>query len=132
MKFTEEEQEKINKLPVLLKMAFSTLVNALKSVINGDCDESTLANVMTTVSQNSMGRYSTEDLVNYEQAAKILGISTTNRSKLKLTLDLHGIKQVTIHNQRVGFRRDEVLALKNKLYKEKNDKKRNKEKKQLM
>lgn len=125
MKFTEEEKEKINKLPALLRMAFNALVNALKSVINGDCDESTLANVMATVSQNSMGRYSTEDLVNYEQAAKILGISTTNRSKLKLTLDLHGIKQVTIHNQRVGFRRDEVLALKNKLHKEKDGKKMN-------
>ena len=71
---------------------------------------------MATLNANADSRYANEDLVNYDQAAKILGVSVTNRIRLKSLLDANGVKQVVMHNQKVGFRRSELMALRTKLY----------------
>ena len=125
MNFTEEEQSKSDRLPLVFKLAINTLLDAVRRILDGDCDESAITDTMATLNNNSQGRYADEDLVNYEEAAKILGISTTNRMKLKLLLDMNNIQQVTLHNQKVGFKRTEIMALRSKLY----DKRKKKRKK---
>ena len=125
MNFTEEEQNKLDRLPLVFKLAINTLLDAVRRILDGDCDESAITDTMATLNNNSQGRYADEDLVNYEEAAKILGISTTNRMKLKLLLDMNNIQQVTLHNQKVGFKRTEIMALRSKLY----DKRKKKRKK---
>lgn len=125
MNFTEEEQSKLDRLPLVFKLAISTLLDAVRRILDGDCDESAITDTMATLNNNSQGRYADEDLVNYEEAAKILGISATNRMKLKLLLDMNNIQQVTLHNQKVGFKRTEIMALRSKLY----DKRKKKRKK---
>lgn len=117
MEFTEEEKKKIDKLPVVLRMALDTLVNAVRKILNDECDESIATNTMATVNANAQSRFADEDLVNYEEAAKILGLSVTNRMRFKSIMNKHNIRQVVIHNQKVGFRRDEILALRTKLFK---------------
>lgn len=84
----------------------------------GDCDESTVVSTMGTLNQNAQGRYSDDDLLNYDKACKILGFSVTNRVGLKRLLDKNGIKQVIIHNTPCGFRRDEIMALRDKINEE--------------
>lgn len=116
MKFTEDEQSKIDKLPVILKYAVESLVGVIKRIIDGDCDADSVTDAMATLDNNAKGRYSDEDLVTYDKAAKILGISVTNRAKLKLLLDMNNIQQVTLHNHKVGFLRSELMALRSKLY----------------
>lgn len=125
MNFTEEEQSKLDRLPLVFKFAINTLLDAVRRILDGDCDESAITDTMATLNNNSQGRYADEDLVNYEEAAKILGISATNRMKLKLLLDMNNIQQVTLHNQKVGFKRTEIMALRSKLY----DKRKKKRKK---
>ena len=125
MNFTEEEQSKLDRLPLVFKLAINTLLDAVRRILDGDCDESAITDTMATLNNNSQGRYADEDLVNYEEAAKILGISVTNRMKLKLLLDMNNIQQVTLHNQKVGFKRSEIMALRSKLY----DKRKKKRKK---
>lgn len=125
MNFTEEEQSKLDRLPLVFKLAINTLLDAVRRILDGDCDESAITDTMATLNNNSQGRYADEDLVNYEEAAKILGISATNRMKLKLLLDMNNIQQVTLHNQKVGFKRTEIMALRSKLY----DKRKKKRKK---
>ena len=125
MNFTEEEQNKLDRLPLVFKLAINTLLDAVRRILDGDCDESAITDTMATLNNNSQGRYADEDLVNYEEAAKILGISATNRMKLKLLLDMNNIQQVTLHNQKVGFKRSEIMALRSKLY----DKRKKKRKK---
>ena len=125
MNFTEEEQSKLDRLPLVFKLAINTLLDAVRRILDGDCDESAITDTMATLNNNSQGRYADEDLVNYEEAAKILGISATNRMKLKLLLDMNNIQQVTLHNQKVGFKRSEIMALRSKLY----DKRKKKRKK---
>lgn len=125
MNFTEEEQSKLDRLPLVFKLAINTLLDAVRRILDGNCDESAITDTMATLNNNSQGRYADEDLVNYEEAAKILGISATNRMKLKLLLDMNNIQQVTLHNQKVGFKRTEIMALRSKLY----DKRKKKRKK---
>ena len=125
MNFTEEEQSKLDRLPLVFKLAINALLDAVRRILDGDCDESAITDTMATLNNNSQGRYADEDLVNYEEAAKILGISATNRMKLKLLLDMNNIQQVTLHNQKVGFKRTEIMALRSKLY----DKRKKKRKK---
>ncbi|MBQ0073104.1 MAG: hypothetical protein KBT34_02795 [Prevotella sp.] len=125
MNFTEEEQSKLDRLPLVFKLAINALLDAVRRILDGDCNENAITDTMATLNNNSQGRYADEDLVNYEEAARILGISATNRMKLKLLLDMNNIEQVTLHNQKVGFKRSEIMALRSKMY----DKRKKKRKK---
>lgn len=117
MNFTEEEQKKISRLPIVVRMAFNALVDALKRILNDECSEDMLTDAMATVNNNNACRFADSDFVNYEEAARILGVSVTNRNKLKHILDMNGIKQFTMNNQKVGFKRADIVKLYAKLYK---------------
>ena len=116
MTFSEDEERKIKSLPLILRLAIDTLMGVLKKILNDECNEDEVADTIATLDANAGGRYANEDLVNYDQAAKILGVSVTNRLRLKSLLDANGIKQVVMHNQRIAFRRSEIMALRTKLF----------------
>ena len=116
MIFSEDEERKIKSLPLILRLAIDTLLGVLKKILNDECNEDEVVDTIATLNANAGGRYANEDLVNYDQAAKILGVSVTNRLRLKSLLDANGIKQVVMHNQRIGFRRSEIMALRTKLF----------------
>lgn len=116
MKFSEDEEKKIKSLPLVFRLAVDMLVGVIKKILNNECDEDEVTDTMATLNANADSRYSNEDLVNYDQAAKILGVSVTNRIRLKSLLDANGVKQVVMHNQKVGFKRSELMALRTKLY----------------
>ena len=120
MTFNEDEEKKIKSFPLVLRLAVDALVGVIKKILNNECDEDEVTDTMATLNANSDSRYANEDLVNYDQAARILGVSVTNRVKLKLLLDLNGIKQVVMHNQRVGFKRSQIMALRTKLFAKRN------------
>lgn len=121
MEFSKEEQSKIDKLPIVLRHAVKYLINAIESIINGECDEDSLTDTMATLTNNAHGKYNDNDLLTYDAACKELRISITNRVKLQKLCAINGIKQVIIHNQKVGFRRSEILALKAKLDRQANE-----------
>lgn len=108
-------QEKIDKLPFFIRYVICKLVDCIDDLINGKCDEQLIVNAMSTLENNAKGRYSGDDLLNYDKSGEVLGFGTTNRVGLKRLLDKHGIHEVKIGNTKVGFRRDEVMALKDKL-----------------
>ena len=116
MKFSEYEEKKIKSLPLVLRLAVDTLVGVIKKILNNECNEDEVTDTMATLNANSDSRYANEDLVNYDRAANILGVSVTNRIRLKSLLDSNGVKQVVMHNQRIGFKRSEVMALRTKLF----------------
>ena len=116
MTFNEDEEKKIKSLPLVFRLAVDMLVGVIKKIINNECDEGEVTDTMATLKANADRRYANEDLVNYDQAAKILGVSVTNRIRLKTLLDANGVKQVVMHNQRIGFKRSEVMALRTKLF----------------
>lgn len=116
MKFSEDEETKIKSLPLVFRLAVDMLVGVIKKILNNECDEDEVTDAMATLNANADSRYANEDLVNYDQAANILGVSVTNRIRLKSLLDANGVKQVVMHNQKVGFKRSELMALRTKLY----------------
>ena len=116
MKFSEDEENKIKSLPLVFRLAVDMLVGVIKKILNNECDEDEVTDTMATLNANADSSYANEDLVNYDQAAKILGVSVTNRIRLKSLLDANGVKQVVMHNQKVGFKRSEIMALRTKLY----------------
>lgn len=118
MELDETSKDKLSKQPFIIRQAANYVLNLLNTLINGGCDESTVVSTMGTLNQNAQGRYSDDDLVNYDNACKILGFSVTNRVGLKRLLDKNGIKQVIIHNMPCGFRRDEIMALRDILNEE--------------
>lgn len=118
MELDSESKEKLSKQPFIMRKAVDYLLSVINTIINGDCDESTVISTMGTLNQNAQGRYSDDDLLNYDKACKVLGFSVTNRVGLKRLLDKNGIKQVIIHNTPCGFRRDEIMALRDKINEE--------------
>ena len=116
MKFSEDEEKKIKSLPLVFRLAVEMLLGLIKKILNNECDEDEVTDTLATLNANADRRYSNEDLVNYDQAAKILGVSVTNRIRLKSLLDANGVKQVVMHNQKIGFKRSELMALRTKLY----------------
>ena len=116
MKFSEDEEKTIKSLPLVFRLAVDLLVGVIKKILNNSCDAAEVTDTIATLNANADSRYSNEDLVNYDQAANILGVSVTNRIRLKSLLDSNGVKQVVMHNQRIGFKRSEVMALRTKLF----------------
>lgn len=111
MLVTQETQDKIDKLPLPLRMASNMLLNALENLVGNKCDNEEILRTMSDFNDFAQGKYSDKDLVNYDEACDILGYTRTNRIGLKRELDKNGIKQVVINNQRVGFPRHKVEAL---------------------
>ena len=116
MTFNEDEERKIKSLPLVFRLAVDILLGLIKKILNNECDEGEVTDTLATLNANADSRYADEDLVNYDQAANILGVSVTNRIRLKSLLDANGVKQVVMHNQKVGFKRSELMALRTKLY----------------
>lgn len=108
-------QEKIDKLPFFMRYVIYKLVDCIDDIINGKCDEQLIVNTMSTLENNANSRYGKDDLMNYDKAGEALGFGTTNRTGLKKLLDKNGIHEVVINNMKVGFRRDEIMLLKDKL-----------------
>lgn len=117
MNLDQETKDKIDKLPFMLKTAANYLLDALDNIINGNCNEDAVASTIGTLNNNASKRYGKHDLLTYEKASDILGFGR-NMVGLKALLDKHGIKQQVINNQKCGFLRSEVMALNDKLLKE--------------
>lgn len=108
-------KSKIEKLPLIMRMAAYYLLDCVDKIIDGKCSEAEVSTVMGTLKQNADARYGNEDLMNYDKAGNALGFGCTNRSGLKKLLDRYNIKQVVINNMRCGFLRSEIMALADKL-----------------
>lgn len=113
MLLNDETQKKIDGLPIVLKTIANTLLECVSQIINGKCNEESLVSTFATLNQNSKGRYSKDDLLNYDQVSKVLGI--LSRCTIKQLLDRHGIKEVVMNNMKCGFPRSEIMALRDKL-----------------
>lgn len=113
MLITKETQEKIDALPLPLRIVCNTLIDCLGNIITRqiECDVEEMARVAANLESNAKGKYSNNDLMNYDQACDMLGFARTNRVALKRELDKHEIKQVVINGHRVGFPRHKIEAL---------------------
>ena len=115
MELDDESKEKLSKQSFVIRYAANYVLNILNTIINGDCDEENIASTIGTLNQNAQCRYGKDDLMNYDQAGKILGFGCTNRVGLKKLLDKFNIKEVVINNMKCGFEKSRIFALRDKL-----------------
>lgn len=115
MELDDTSKDKLSKQPFIMRKAVDYLLGVINTIINGDCDESTVLSTMGTLNQNAQGKFSDNDLVNYDEACKLLGMQVTNRQGLNKLCKKHHIKQQKMNNRCIGFRRDEILALRDQI-----------------
>lgn len=112
---TDAAKEKIGKLPFCLRYVAGMLVDGISEIIDGKCSEEEIARAAGTLQNNAECRFSKYDLLTYDEAGEILGFGKTNRVGLKHLLDKHGIKQVIFGKSKMGFKRSDILALKEEI-----------------
>ena len=111
MLITQDTQDKIDKLPLPLRVASNMLLDCLKNIVDNNCDAEEVQRLAENAQLHAQGKYGKEDLVNYDEACVMLGYTVNNRAGLKALLDKHGIKQVVLNGQRIGFPKHQVEAL---------------------
>lgn len=112
---SKEAKEKVVELPIVMRMAVQALLNCVDTIISGKCDEETVIHSLSTLDNNCNGKYSKDDLMNYDEAGDALGFGKTNRVGLKKLLDKNGIKERTIGKIKIGFSRSDIMILKSKI-----------------
>lgn len=114
MELTSEEKERISELPPLFRIVLDTLMRWIRQLIYGECDEGTITDMAGKINASTQGYVHEDNQVTLDQAMKILGFRQ-NRVGCVNLLKKHGIINETINNVHIGYNRDKVIALKNKL-----------------
>lgn len=114
MELTSEEKERISELPPLFRVVLDTLMRWIRQLIYGECDVETVTDMAGKINASTQGYVHEDNQVTLDQAMKILGFGQ-NRVGCVNLLKNHGIINETINNVHIGYNRDKVISLKNKL-----------------
>jgi vacuolar-type H+-ATPase subunit I/STV1 len=98
-------------LSMIKRLALDFLDNLKIKIINDDCDDSEIMDVMTKYHPSVNKEYfNPKDYCNYDEALKILKLSN-NRAKLKQLCDEYGIECVHVKNRPLGFPKKDIERL---------------------
>ena len=107
---------KLNELSPVKRAAIAAL-ESVKHMVMTDCSDEDVAKAMVKFHPSSDKDYfNPDDYMNYDEACKELRLGN-NRGKLNSLCKRYGIKNISVKNRPLGFRRKEILKLKNILYK---------------
>ena len=83
--------------------------------------QTTLAGALNTIDKMNSEYVNPKDYVTYDGAMKILCMGN-NRAGFKKLMDKYGIKNQNFNNHKIGFKRSDILAVKDKLKEERQKK----------
>jgi hypothetical protein len=109
-------KEEVDALSPIRKLVFSTIFGRIFDIFSADCNEDELAGALNTID-----KMNSKDYVTYDGAMKILCMGN-NRSGFKKLMDKYGIKNQSFNNHKIGFKRSDILAVKDKLKEERQKK----------
>lgn len=107
-------KEEVEKLSGIKKYLFKTLFDRIWDIFGDDCSEEDIASSVNSLEKVNSEYVRSDDYLNYDQAMKILGFSN-NRNGFCVLMKKHGIVQRTFKNQKIGFKKSEIIALKAEL-----------------
>lgn len=110
------EDKSPRKLPFVLQRLRNSLVEGIRMIDAGECDEASAIAAASRYNSESRGFYDKYSVVNYDEAAEILGVR--NRNNLKDLCKVHGIEQVKLKGTKIGFLRSQIEDLANQLRKQ--------------
>lgn len=115
-------KEEVSKLSGLKKILFDTVFSRLLDILSEDCSENDVAQAINSIEKVNSEYVREDDFLNYDGAMRLLGYSS-NRVGFSNLMKKHNIKQQVFRNQKVGFKKSEILALKSELEAEQKAKK---------
>lgn len=115
---------RINKIKSDIYDIIKEEVDALSpifDIFSADCNEDELAGALNTIDKMNSEYVNPKDYVTYDGAMKILCMGN-NRAGFKKLMDKYGIKNQSFNNHKIGFKRSDILAVKDKLKEERQKK----------
>lgn len=114
-------KEEVDALSPIRKLVFSTIFGRIFDIFSADCNEDELAGALNTIDKKNSEYVNPKDYVTYDGAMKILCMGN-NRAGFKKLMDKYGIKNQSFNNHKIGFKRSDILAVKDKLKEERKNK----------
>lgn len=107
-------KEEVEKLKGIKKILFKTLFDRVWDILSDECTEEDISSAVNSLEKVNSEYVRPDDYLNYDQSMKLLGFSN-NRNGFCVLMKKHGIQQHTFKNQKIGFKKSEILALKAEL-----------------
>jgi hypothetical protein len=90
----------------------------LRDLKNGECTEEEIDDLIARTEPRSRGYFREEDFVTADEALKILKLGQ-NRNRLFMLLKAHRIESQTFNGVKIGYKKEEIYKLGERLAKEK-------------
>jgi hypothetical protein len=90
----------------------------LRDLKNGECTEEEIDDLISKTEPRSRGYFREEDFVTADEAMKILHLGQ-NRNRFFDLLKVYKIQSQTFNGVKIGYRKEEIFKLKERLWKEK-------------
>jgi hypothetical protein len=90
----------------------------LRDLKNGNCAEDEIDDLISKTEPRSRGYFREEDFVTADEALRILHLGQ-NRNKLFSLLKVYKIESQTFNGVKIGYKKEEIYKLKERLAKEK-------------
>lgn len=103
-------KDEIGKLSGIKKFLFETLFSRLFDIFTEDCSDNDLAQAINSIEKVNSEYVREDDFLNYDSAMRILHYSSNSVGFSNL-MKKKGIKQHKFRNQKIGFKKSEILAL---------------------
>lgn len=103
-------KDEIGKLSGIKKFLFETLFSRLFDIFTEDCSDNDLAQAINSIEKVNSEYVREDDFLNYDSAMRILHYSS-NRVGFSNLMKKKGIKQHKFRNQKIGFKKSEILVL---------------------
>lgn len=103
-------KDEIGKLSGIKKFLFETLFSRLFDIFTEDCSDNDLAQAINSIEKVNSEYVREDDFLNYDSDMRILHYSS-NRVGFSNLMKKKGIKQHKFRNQKIGFKKSEILAL---------------------
>ena len=106
---TLKQQENMNK--PIIKLALIFLDNIRQQLINGECDENDIQEVMTKFHPEANEKFiNKDDYINADKAMNILQLGHNRAKFFELTKE-YGIENHKMNNMPIGYKKSEILAV---------------------
>lgn len=107
MDVIKEENEKSE----IMQYTINLLKGIIEDIQNGQCGEKEVINALNKINIPDKNAFKEDDFVNYDEIGRILCLGW-NRKKINELCKKHNIKVVRFRNRPIGFRKIEILKLK--------------------
>ena len=114
------EENKFDYKPLSLKKQYvwKLCKQILRDLKNGECTEEEIDDLIARTEPRSRGYFREEDFVTADEAMRILCFGQ-NRTRFFDLIKVYKIESQTFNGVKIGYRREEIHKLKERLVKEK-------------